>query len=149
MKIIRVVIMCLPLLFAGNVFALCTVTTTPVNFGSYNPILATATDSTGTIDVFCDVRSMGVITSIGVSPNSLGFNPRQMAFGLELLNYNVYTNKQRTIIWGDGTGGTVTESNNVPAGKTKSMTVYGRIPPGEDVPVGGPYIDTLTVTITW
>jgi spore coat protein U-like protein len=148
MKIVKIVIICLPLLFTGNVFALCTVTTTTVNFGNYNPILATATDSTGTIDVFCDVKSMGVITSIGVSPNSGVFSPRQMAFGLELMNYNVYTNKQRTSIWGDGTVGTSTVSNNIPANKTKSMTVYGRIPPGQDVSVGT-FSETLTVTVTW
>jgi spore coat protein U-like protein len=55
-----------------------------------------------------------------------------------------------SVVWGDGTAGTATVvqpkvmRNKPPA----AITIYGRIPAGQDVSAGA-YGDTLTVTITW
>jgi spore coat protein U-like protein len=142
----------LPLFIADLTFAACNVSTTPVSFGSYDIFSPGPNDATGSISFVCDETPppAAVTVAIGQSPNSGGFDPRQMKLtgGTDLLHYNLYTNASYTSIWGDNTGGTVTQSRRAPKNKTVTFQVYGRIPPSQDVSAGS-YNDTLTVTITW
>jgi spore coat protein U-like protein len=152
MNIARLILIFPYLFFSVNILsAACTISTTPVNFGSYDVFATSPTDSTGLISITCnEIPAPFAPVSIGPSPNSGGFNPRKMRVtsGTDLLNYNLYTNAARTSIWGDGTSGTVrvwrTFRRNIP----QNLTVYGRIPPGQDVRAGT-YTDTLTVTLIW
>lgn len=129
--------------------ATCNVNTTAVNFGSYDVFSVTPVDSTGTVTILCDATT-NVMTAIGQSPNSGGFNPRKMKHSsiADLLNYNLYTDTARTVIWGNGTGGTSTVTQKAIKNKSLILTVYGRIPQGQDIS-GGLYGETLTVTITY
>jgi spore coat protein U-like protein len=149
---------CFLILSVPNANAACTVSTTPVNFGSYDVLSSTPLDSTGSVTVDCSVGvsppnpPVDVLITIGQSANSGSFNPRKMknVTGPDLLNYNLYSNASMVSIWGDGTGGTSTVTlnkvnKNAPPAVT---TVFGRIPGGQDVSAG-PYSDILTVTITW
>jgi spore coat protein U-like protein len=68
--------------------------------------------------------------------------------GSDLLSYNLYIDRNYTRIWGDGSGNTYTRSRNVGRRRPWLSTIYGRIPPGQDVSVGT-YGETLTVIITW
>jgi spore coat protein U-like protein len=132
-------------------FAACTVSTTDVNFGSYDVFSGSPLDATGTITATCDITPPPtVVIAIGTSPNSGGFNPRMMKLttGSDLLNYNLFTETARTNIWGDGSGSTSTLSDKVRKGSPWIATVYGRIPPSQDVSAGL-YNEILTVTITW
>ena len=152
MKVTGLVI-ALFLLLASGAEAACTVSTTPVNFGAYDVFSTAPLDALGTISVSCTgkkKKKIKVTISIGQSPNSGSFNPRQMKHTTlaDLLDYNLYTNKKRTKIWGDGTGGTSVVKKKVKANKTKVFKVYGRIPPLQDVSAGS-YLDTLTVTIVF
>jgi spore coat protein U-like protein len=64
------------------------------------------------------------------------------------LNYNLFVNAGRSTVWGDGAAGTSTVFlKNVKKNRPVFTTIYGRIPPGQDVSVGS-YSDSLTVTIT-
>lgn len=149
MKIlIKIIILFLLLVFTETAFGACTVSTTSVNFSSYDVFLTSPTDSTGSIIIVCDTFFTFVMVAIGQSPNSGGFDPRQMASGAEYLDYNLYTTATYTSIWGDGTGGTVTRNTFAFRNRPRTLTVYGRIPPGQDIPAGS-YAETLTVTITW
>ncbi len=127
----------------------CNVSTTPVNFGNYDTFSAAPLDATGTITVLCTTRER-VTIAIGPSPNSGGFDPRMMRFisGNELFSYNLYTRANHNRIWGDGSGRTRTKRRRVRRNRPWVNTVYGRIPPLQDVSAGT-YSDTLTVTITW
>ncbi len=69
-----------------------------------------------------------------------------MAKGADRLNYNLYTNSSHTIVWGDGTGVTVTVSGNA---ATASHTVYGRIAGSQNAARLGAYTDSITVTVTF
>ncbi len=143
------VILFLIFLWAGNASAICWVWTSSVNFGNYDVFSPAPTDSAGTISVFC--TSVTFLTgTIGPSPNSGGFDPRQMQLttGPDLMDYNVYRNPARTQIWGDGSGSTYTVSGTVAAWTVVSVSAYGRIPAGQDISAGM-YNETLTVTITW
>lgn len=150
MKIsIKAIVLSLLFFFTGTASAICTVSTTAVTFGSYDVFSPSPTDSTGSITVDCnEAPPPNVVVAIGQSPNSGGFNPRQMVSGTEYLDYNLYTDATYTSIWGDGTGGTVTQTVMVQKNKDEVLTVYGRIPPGQDITAGS-YAETLTVTITW
>jgi spore coat protein U-like protein len=86
-------------------------------------------------------------TSVQVSL-SAGFGPfatRQMKSGQASLFYNLFTDASHLTIWGDGSPGTSLVSFS---GTSGSRTVYGRIPAGQNVPVGT-YGDTITVTLTF
>jgi spore coat protein U-like protein len=153
-----VAVVCFLMPSVPNANAACAVSTTPVNFGSYDVLSSTPLDSTGSVTVDCSVGvgppnpPVDVLITISQSANSGSFNPRKMknVAGTDLLNYNLYSNASMVSIWGDGTGGTSTVTltkvnKNAPPVVT---TVYGRILGGQDVSAG-PYSDVLTVTITW
>ena len=143
------VLLCLFL--AGEAGAACTVTATGVNFGAYDVFVATPRDSTGTVTVACDQSPPpDVVIAIGPSGTSGAFIPRQMrsASSSDRLNYNLFVNAGRSTVWGDGAAGTSTVLlKNVTKNRPVVTTIYGRIPPGQDVSVGS-YSDSLTVTIT-
>lgn len=124
------------------------VSATGVSFGIY---LATQTSfSNGTVTVACgDNRSLPSFT-ISLSPgNGGGFNPRRMISGTYRLNYNLYTNAADTIVWGDGTGGSVSQSYNGGANLTHvSFTAYGKLPASQYV-AASHYLDTIVVTVTY
>jgi spore coat protein U-like protein len=140
-----------PFSHARTVSAVCTVSTAPADFGSYDVLLTVAQDIVTSITVDCNEAPPVIATiSVGPSPNSGGFDPRQMKLsgGSEFINYNLYVDPGRTQIWGDGSGSTFTISNKVTKNKSWIASIYGRIPPGQDVSVGT-YSETLTVVIVW
>lgn len=141
------------LLPAGVAGAACTVSATGVAFGPYDVFASAPLDSTGTVTVSCDeVPPPDVTIEIGPSGGSGGFNPRRMGHASrpDRMNYNLFTDPSRSAVWGDGTAGTQTVFlKRVKRQKPPVVTtIYGRIPPGQNVSAGG-YSDTLTVTITW
>ncbi len=132
-------------------YALCSITTTPLTFGNYDPFSAVPHDGTATIIVGCnEAPPPTVVMSVSASQHSGGFNPRKMKLmtGTGFLDYNVYTDSGRTQIWGDGSANTFIRSKKVTKNTPWSSTVYGRIPPGQDVSIGS-YNETVTVTIDW
>jgi spore coat protein U-like protein len=57
----------------------------------------------------------------------------KLSGGSEFINYNLFIDSGWTQIWGDGTGNTFTSSNMVFKRAPWIATVYGRIPPGQNV----------------
>lgn len=126
------------------------VSTVGVNFGAYNVFNTVPNDSTGSITYTCtSLRPRDRIT-ISLSQGSAAtYFPREMRKGAELLPYNLYLDAARVSVWGDGTSGTsrygpLTPPLDVPI----TVTIYGRIPAGQDVSVGS-YTDTITATINF
>ena len=77
------------------------------------------------------------------------YSPRLMSKGAEALSYNLYTNAARTNIWGDGTSGTtVYVRANPPNNSNVNVTIYGRVPAGQDVSAGT-FSDTVSATINF
>jgi spore coat protein U-like protein len=126
----------------------CTISATSVNFGSYNVFNASNTDSTGTITYRCNAAAANITIGLTTGASS-SFNPRLMSKGAEVLGYNLYRNAARTNIWGDGTSGTAVYFRaNPPNNSNVNLTVYGRIPPGQDVSAGT-FSDTVTAVINF
>ena len=130
----------------------CGVTTTPVNFINYDVFSLSPTYSTGLVAVSCNNPGQQPLT-VTISINSGGsgtFNPRQMKAmtGTDRLNYYLFTDASRTVIWGDGTGGTSTVTNMVTRNAPWNATIFGMLPPRQNIRAGS-YSDTLLVTVNW
>ena len=127
--------------------AACTVNTTPVTFSTYNVFAATPDDATGRVRLRCNVTRPPSVTVHLDKGGAPSFTPRQMRKGTETLDYNLYQDSTRTVIWGDGTGGSqVFVQPSPPLNTNIDVTVYGRIPSGQDVSSGA-YSATVTATI--
>jgi spore coat protein U-like protein len=134
---------------ASLAFASCTVNAPSLSFGPYDPLSGAPATTSGNVTVNCNLAPAPTVTiMLGPSAVSGGFSPRQMRQdgGAELLAYNFFADAAGTSVWGDGSGGTVVRSARVLKNQPWSATIYGRIPPGQDVQPGS-YADTLTITI--
>ncbi len=128
-----------------------------VSFGAYDPTAGVATTGAGTITVLCFLLSAPGVTvnyTVDLSSGLSGtYTSRTMQTGPQNLNYNLYTDAARTMIWGDGTGGTsrgtgqIALSGGTPFG-SNPHTVYGTIPALQNVGVGT-YNDSIVVTVTF
>jgi spore coat protein U-like protein len=127
----------------------CTVSATPVSFGSSIDPFGSTLTSTGTVTVACTKGSTSATFTIALSAGkSSSFSQRYMEdSSSNKLNYNLYTTSALTAIWGDGTGGssTVTGHNEK---ATTNYTVYGRLPLPQGVAANA-YSDAITVTVTY
>ncbi len=137
------------------------VSTSPVLFGAYDT-LSPSDNTAGQGEVAVTYVAgptppnppITYAITISASPNSGSINPRTMKQSpgsSDSLNYNVYTDAARTIIWNNAiTGGAdtvvLTLKRNDP--QPQRTPIYGRIAALQDVGVGT-YNDSLTVTITW
>jgi spore coat protein U-like protein len=129
----------------------CTISATGVAFGAYNPQSAANDDATGTVNLACPTAVTAPIVALSKGGAST-YSPRRMTSGAFNLNYNLYTATARTVIWGDGTGGTVTVtlSGGTLSGGTRnfSRSIFGRVPGSQNVGAGS-YSDTITLTVTF
>lgn len=130
----------------------CTVTTTALAFGDYDQTSPSPKDANATVTVNCtSVVSVLSTADIAISARGSGSAAnRRLNSGVRLLFYNIYSNPARTVIWGDGTGGTqiVQVPLNGLLNFSSSATAYGRIPALQNVALGT-YTDTLTITVTY
>jgi spore coat protein U-like protein len=127
--------------------AACTISTTAVNFGTYNVFAGSPDDGAGQITYRCTASQPPLVTIQLDKGGAPSFSPRQMRRGTETLNYNLYLDSTRSTIWGDGTGGSQTYTRaNPPLGQNINLSVYGRIPASQDVSAGA-YSATVTATI--
>ena len=136
----------------------CSVSTSGVGFGDYDPLLATPDDSSADIAVTCTrqifVDPFSVSYTLSLSRGSSGtFSPRRMNAGTAQLNYNLYVDAARAEVWGDGTNSTATVDGTAAfvwfqTSKTNTHTVYGRVPARQDA-APGVYADTIITTITF
>ena len=154
-QIIFLILIVFSLIFkAGIAISACTINTSSIRFGNYDSFSSTSSDTAGTVTINCTSDVLKANLTLSQSSTSGSFNPRQMkrSGGADLLNYNIYTDVARTIIFGNGAGGTTDVGLKRPTGKpapwSQMIDIYGRIPPGQDIPVGS-YSDTLTITIDW
>ncbi len=137
---------------SATIAASCTISTTAVAFGAYDPIVANASvaqDGTGTVTTTCTIGSAAAVTlNQGSHPLEGSTDPapvRQMAKGDDLLVYFLYSNIGRTTVWGNTTDVDV-EANGT--GEGLVLTVYGAVTPGQNKPAGI-YADTVVANVTF
>jgi spore coat protein U-like protein len=119
--------------------------TNSLDFGSQN-ILAANVDQTTTLSVQCTPSTaydIGLNAGTGVGAT---IAVRKMTGAGGTVDYSLYQDAPRAILWGDSVGtNTVSGTGN---GAAQSYTVYGRVPP-QTTPAAGSYLDTITVTVTY
>ena len=120
----------------------CSVSTSGVAFGGYDPFATSHLDSAGTIAISCDAA---IPYTIALGTGAGSHASRILLSGAHQLGYNLYVDPARTMIWGDGTSGTSDVSGNA---SNASHTVYGRVPARQNVHIGS-YADHLLVTVTF
>lgn len=136
----------------ATVAANCTISSSAVAFGVYDPMVANKTanlDATGTVTVTCTNGSTGTITlGQGVNPatgSTASIPLRQMAASTDRLSYDLYSDTARSVVWAD-TSATGVARNCT--GAADAVTVYVRVPANQNVPAGS-YVDTVVATVTF
>jgi spore coat protein U-like protein len=133
----------------ATVTANCTITANPVAFGPINPVTGTAFEAAGSLDVTCTNGSTWNATADAGVGNSATLTNRRMTSGAgNTLNYSLFTNSNRTLVWGSGLSGTNMLSGTG-TGALQSVPIYGRITAGQNTAPAGTYGDTVTVTISY
>lgn len=132
----------------ATVTANCSVTTSPVAFGSVDTLSGTNVDASGGITVTCTSGTGWTASANAGSGSGASLLTRRMTAGSNTLNYSLYTNSTRTTAWGDGTGSTGTIANSG-TGSAQAITIYGRVPAGQGTVPAGSYADTVAVTVTY
>jgi spore coat protein U-like protein len=126
----------------------CTISTLPLSFGAYDPVVANASadlDGTGTVVVAC-TRGLAPTIGLGLGSNASG-STRRMTDGTNFLSYELYSDSGRTAVWGNASGSWFVASA-APSKAARNFTVYGRVPSNQDVP-GGSYNDTVVATVNF
>ncbi len=140
---------------SASVSANCTISTTAVAFGAYDPIVTNATtprDANGAVTITCTKGSGPTIgLDVGLYSTHASGTTRAMTDGAgtpSSLSYEVYQDSPGGTVWGNSGGGLVTPPA-APSKAPRTYTVYGRIPAGQDVPVAASYSDTVVATVNF
>jgi spore coat protein U-like protein len=138
----------------ATVNSTCTVGTSNVAFGTYDPSSGSANNASGSVSVTCTTGSTYSI-ALDAGGNAGGasvFSNRRMKAGTSnYLPYQLYLDSGHATVWGDGTNssslnpasGTYTGN-----GSAQGYTVYGQLTAGQYVAPGS-YTDTVNVTVTY
>lgn len=126
----------------------CTVSTTALAFGSYDPVVANASanlDGTGGVTVAC-TRGATASIALGSGSNASGSTRRLGDGAGNFLSYELYSDSGRSSVWNTGAGTLALTA--APSRAARDFTVYGRIAGNQDVPAGT-YGDTVTATVNF
>jgi spore coat protein U-like protein len=112
-------------------------------FGTYDPTSPTPLDVSGSAIVRC-TKNTSVTLSLNNGLYASGSQRRMFDGSTQFINYQIYTTTARTTIW--NTTNTVTLV--APSSANQTVTLYGRIPAGQNSGTSG-YTDTVTITATF
>lgn len=138
----------------------CTISTTPLAFGAYDPVVTNATtdlNGTGSVSVACTKGATGLSIGLGNGQNYSG-GTRRMAGGGDFLGYAIYRPPNNspgtacsfpgTLAWGTTIGTDTLALTNAASKAPRTYNVCGTIPAGQDVTVAT-YNDTVVATINF
>jgi spore coat protein U-like protein len=127
----------------------CTISTTALAFGSYDPVAAHAAtdlDGTGAVSVACTKGTTATV-GLGLGSNASG-SARRMSDGSgNFLTYELYQDSGHSTVWGAAGAGLLSPAA-APSKTARSFTVYGRVVSNQDVTAGS-YSDTVVATVNF
>ena len=129
----------------AKVMAVCEVTSNDLNFGTYNPKASSPHQVSSLVRATC---TPGATYQVGLDAGTSSgatINQRKMVSGSNTLNYQLYSDSARSVIWGN-TQNTDTVTPPAGTGLPQDLPVYGSIPPAQPAAVGD-YSDTITVRV--
>lgn len=133
-----------PLEVSAEVAADCRIAISNLAFGRYDPLVQNATtelDASAAVTMLC-TRSSRASINIDFGRNAIG-SSRGLAGGTQHVAYQLYRDSGRTSEWGRGDGLQFVSQG---IHKPQEFTLYGRIPPGQEV-ASGVYTDVVTATV--
>lgn len=131
--------------------AACKITATPLSFGLYDMLSQIPRDATAQLLISCNNKTTAPATvQVRISAGGGTVGQRRMTGPIvgSVLLYNLFSNPGMTSIVGDGAGGSEVLTNIVDKSTPWNVTLYGRIPPLQSIPIGV-YADALTATILY
>lgn len=129
----------------------CSVATAAMSFGGYDPLSPVATATTSTIAITCQTpERFPQLVTLQLSSGNSGTPAQRYLSGTggSTLLYNIYLDAGMAQVLGDGSAGSTTPTRQVTRSTPWTLTIYGRIPPLQNIPAGL-YSDALTATILW
>nr|WP_315595098.1 spore coat protein U domain-containing protein [uncultured Cupriavidus sp.] len=140
----------LPITFTASatVVSDCNISATALDFGTVG-LLSGSHDAVSTLTVQCTRDAAYSIALNAGTGSGATVAARRMtrSGGTQTVGYQLFSDQNRTVPWGDGTNGTTT-LGGTGAGTAQSITIYGRVPQ-QTTPQAGAYSDTVTATITY
>ncbi|MBC7445253.1 MAG: spore coat protein U domain-containing protein [Polaromonas sp.] len=146
---------------AGQVQAGCTASSSGLAFGVY-PTLGFAgqlgsadVTSTASISIACQGMPAGSFYTLALGPSAAGsgnrIGTRYLANtrGGDLMAFNLFTDANRTVVWGDGVTGALIRGTLDAGGSHSSVAVYGKIPAGQSTLRAGSFLGSMTITLTY
>jgi spore coat protein U-like protein len=133
----------------------CLVSAANLAFGNYlgDPDTPVNVDASSDISVRCSKNAAFTLALNGGSTAGASVAQRLLAGpGTEKLQYNLFTTAARNIVFGDGSGSSVTQGGTgTGMANVLTTTVYGRLPDNafNQAAATGAYSDTVTVSITY
>lgn len=130
----------------ATVLRRCDIATTPLAFGEYDPLVRHASqplDRDGAVTITCTKGTSATISLNGglYSSGTL----RNLSNGSARLQYDLFMDAGRTQRWGEGDANAF-QAGDAPSDAPRTFVVFGRVFPGQDVPVGA-YTDSVVVTV--
>lgn len=130
----------------ASVASSCSMTTSNVAFGAYDPLSALPTTATGGVTVTCTLAAAYTVGLSAGNASGATVTTRKMTSGANTLNYALYRDVTRLQNWGTTIGTDTTAG--IGTGLPITHSVYGVIP-AQQAAANGNYSDTITVTLTY
>ena len=131
----------------ADVQATCTVSATAMPFGDYTVVGKVEFGINGDITVVCsNGLNYAIGLNAGLGPGATVTTRAMIGPGSAALSYGLFQDAAHSINWGDTVGtDTVTGTGD---GLAQTVTIFGQVSAGQFVQAG-PYLDTITATITF
>lgn len=133
-----------------TVVASCTIGTTALAFGDYDPISPSDLGGTGTVTVTCTQDAPVAITlGQGATPGGTSTDAapeRRLTDGINFLTYSLFSDVGQTAVWTNEATGDVETTGT---GAAEDHTVHGRVDGGQSSAPAGAYTDTVVATVTF
>jgi spore coat protein U-like protein len=139
----------------------CSVSSAGLAFGLYQPLSfpgkLTSADSISNagISVVCTGIVGGGLYTLALGPSIAGPGDRVStrylvnSNGGDDMRFNVYTDAAYSVVWGDGAMGSLISGGIASGDSNRSITVYGRVPAGQNTLKAGSFAGSLTITLTY
>jgi spore coat protein U-like protein len=134
----------LPLGVHAMVIKACTVTATPLEFGTYSGVAKT---SVATVSATC-TKGTGYFIGLDNGAGGSATSRRAMTGPVSArLTYDLFTDPGHTLLWGNTPG--VDTAAATGSGTSQPFAVYGLVHGGQTGVPAGSYADLITITLTY
>jgi len=136
---------------SANVTANCVVSAAPMAFGAFDATSGNPGNASTSISVTCTNGLDWSASADAGTGEGATFAQRRLdaAVGSSQLAYNLFTDSNRSNVWGTGVEGDGVLIEDTGTGSAQIVPIYGRIESGQTAAEVGNYSDTVQVTVSY